>query len=628
MWRWRRNQLGLIFIGFLLLICASAAATFWLMQTQRQDATLINLAGRQRLLVQQMLSLALLQADSPELAAVSNRFEQTLGALRDGGATLDAGEQAVTLLPASDPAVRVRLDEATQTWRSFRAHLRPLDARSLQMETPQLLAELDAVVGALERQTETKIVRLQGLQMAFLAAALVLLAGGYWLTRQRIIYPLAQLNEAARRAGEAYFSGSVPATGDDELGQLAHALDAIGSEVVAMRESLETQVAQRTREVLTAFEFSQEIVQQLDLRELLRSVTDRAYILMHAEAASLCLLGQDGQCLELVSSSSGTAKYAGLRQSARRAFPLRVVGAGETTSAAAECVNCAFMQANAPGQCVAAPLRAGEEILGALCVVRRNGPAFSAEETRALTLLGNAAAIAINNARLAEAGLRQSEENAALAEREKLAAELHDNLAQTLGAINLRIGHIETLLASDRPQEAIEELGEMQTAVKNAYGQVRTALSGLQPPFPGNGNLEEKLVECVTQFRRESGLAAELVVADPEALALPPVTQAQALHIVREALTNVRRHAHAQHVRVSVMRSKSLVKIIIEDDGQGFSPEQSLGDGHLGLVIMRTRAERSGGWFAVYPAPGQGTRVEATFKIAAAEVEVIGVEER
>jgi two-component system nitrate/nitrite sensor histidine kinase NarX len=373
--------------------------------------------------------------------------------------------------------------------------------------------------------------------------------------------------------------------------------------------------------VLTAFEFSQEIVRQLDLEQLLRSVTDRAHILVQAEAASLCLLGKNGESLELVSSSSSTARYVGLRQSARRELPLHVVGAGKTISTAAECVNCAFVKAHSPGQCAAAPLRVGEEILGALCVVRRNGVAFSAEETRALTLLGNAAAIAINNARLTEAGRRQSEENAALAEREKLAAELHDNLAQTLGAINLRVGHVEMLIANNQARRAIQELQQMQTAVQHAYGQVRAALSGLQAQFVGNGDLEEKLVECVAQFRRETGLAADLTIADSAAMALPPVTQAQALHIVREALTNVRRHAQAQHVRVFAMRSNGLIRFIIEDDGQGFSPEQLPGDVHLGLVIMRTRAERSGGRLAIHSAPGQGTRIEATFDSEMASAE-------
>lgn len=621
MWRSLRIQLGVIFFGFLLLISSSVVATFWLVQAQRNDATLINLAGRQRMLAQQMVWLALIQPNSPELESAINRFDQTLHALRDGGIALDAGDRSVTLPPATDRAVRAQLDEVAKSWGTFRNHLQPVDSPALQAETPRILADLDRLANVFESEAQASVTRLQRIQIAFLAATLLLLAWGYWITHRRIIYPVAQLNAAARRVGEGYFVETVRPNGNDELGQLVHAFNTMSSEVAAMRASLESQVVQRTREVVTAFEFSQEIVQQLNLSQLLRSVTERARTLMQAQAASLCLLSQDGNCLELVSSSGRTAGPVGLRQPLQRDFHLQVVGEGRTTLAPTECISCAFMQAHVPGRCAAAPLRVGENTLGALCVVRSSGVPFNAEETRAITLLANAAAIAINNARLAEEGRRRSEENAALAEREKLAAELHDNMAQTLGAINLRMGQVETLIAAGQTQWAVQELGRMQTAVKHAYGQVRAALTGLQAHFSSNGNLEEKLVEYVAQFRRDSGLSTDLTIVDPSALALPALAQAQALHIVREALTNVRRHARAQHVHILVRRTNSLAHFTIEDDGQGFNPRHRQSDNHLGLTIMQTRAERSGGHLTIHSAPGKGTRIEATFSLERAKVE-------
>lgn len=608
-------QLSLIFLGFLLLISSSVVATFWLVQTQRNDATLINLAGRQRMLVQQMVWLALIHPDSPELITVSQRFDQTLRVLRDGGTTLDASNHSVNLLPTTEPAIRAQLDEVAKSWTIFREHLQPVDAPVLQTEAPRILAELDRLTSVFESEAQASVVRLQRIQIAFLAATLLLLAWGYWVTHRRIIYPVAQLNAAARRVGEGSFVVTMRPKGDDELGQLVHAFNTMSFEVAAMRASLESQVSQRTREVITAFEFSQEIVQQLDPRQLLRSVTERARTLMQAQAASLCLLSQDDQYLELVSSSGQAAGPLGLRQSVQRELSLQVVGAGQTTIAAAECVNCTFMQAHAPGRCAAAPLRIGDDTLGALCVVRDNGTSFNMEETRALTLLANAAAIAINNARLAEESRRQSEENAALAEREKLAAELHDNVAQTLGAINLRMGQVEALMASAQSQRAVQELQRLQTAVKQAYGQVRAALTGLQVQSLDNGNLEEKLVECIAQFRHGTDLSTDLTIVDPSALALPPIAQAQALHIVREALTNARRHARAKHVRIFVRRANDMAQFTIEDDGQGFNPDEKRSDNHLGLAIMQTRAGRSGGRLTIHSAPGKGTRIEVIFPL-------------
>ena len=96
-----------------------------------------------------------------------------------------------------------------------------------------------------------------------------------------------------------------------------------------------------------------------------------------------------------------------------------------------------------------------------------------------------------------------------------------------------------------------------------------------------------QLAACVAEFRITSGVAAQFIVADPTALALQPVAQTQILHIVREALTNIRRHAQAHHVQVHMDRSEGMATLVMEDDGRGFDPQAGMGDHHMGLMIMR-----------------------------------------
>ncbi|MEK7784765.1 MAG: type IV pili methyl-accepting chemotaxis transducer N-terminal domain-containing protein, partial [Chloroflexota bacterium] len=411
-----RAQLGLIFLGFLLLVGGSVIATFLAVRTQADDATVINLAGRQRMLTQKMTWLALAQPDNPDLTAALHLFDQTLLALREGGSTVDSAGQAVTLPPAPDPALRAQLDEVAQTWSTFRAHLQPVDATALQAESPRILAQLDSVVSAFEAQAQAKLVRLQLIQAVFFVAALLLLVWGYLLTRRQITSPLAVLGAAARRMAGGYLSESVPALDNNELGDLSRAFETMRAEISVAREQLEARVARRTHELASAFEFSQEIVAQLDPDHLLRSVADRAQALMQAQAVSLCLLAADGNYLELVASRGETASPANLRQPVQRGLAARVIGAGETVVIEAACSSCGFLCAHAPGQCIAAPLRVGERTLGALCAVRNSGAHFDFDETRALTLLANSAAIAIANAQLAEAGRRQAEQAASLAQ--------------------------------------------------------------------------------------------------------------------------------------------------------------------------------------------------------------------
>ena len=610
-----RSQLGLIFLGFLLLVGGSVIATFLAVRAQADDATVINLAGRQRMLTQKMTWLALAQPDSPDLAAAIHLFDQTLLALREGGPTLDSAGQAVTLPPAPDPALRAQLDEVAQTWSTFRAHLQPVDADALQAESPRILAQLDSVVSAFEARAQAKLIRLQLIQAVFLAAALLLLVWGYLLTRRQITSPLAVLSAAARRMAGGHLTEPVPALSNNELGDLSRAFETMRAEVSVAREQLEARVARRTHELASAFEFSQEIVAQLDSDHLLRSVADRAQALMQAQAVSLCLLAADGNYLELVASRGETASPANLRQPVQRGLAARVIGAGETVVIEAACSSCGFLCAHAPGQSIAAPLRVGERTLGALCAVRNNGARFDSDEMRALTLLANSAAIAIANAQLAEAGRRQAEQAASLAERERLAAELHDHLAQTLSFLNLKADRMKEMLGTEQAAEAGAELARMKSAIGEAYGQVRAALVGLREPPPATDDLAQKLATSVADFQEASGLTANLIVADPSALALPRVTQTQALHIVREALANVQRHAQAHQVEVRVERENGDARFTVEDDGCGFDPQAIPTEHHLGLVIMRTRAERSGGRLAVESALGAGTKVVATFPL-------------
>jgi len=636
-----QGRVRLVFLAFFSLVTLSVIATFWGIQAQTKDAQVINLAGRQRMLTQRMTWLALYQAQSPELEASIRLFEQILSALRDGGIAqyrLGDAVHAVTLPPAPDAELRAALEQAARLWTEFRYHLNAAaenasaaamkdtaapdaaaaqDAAALQSASSELLAELDRIVMQYEERADAKIARLQAIQLTSFAAALFLLGWGYWLARRRIFQPLARLGEAAARmaAGEldrpVLQADSSPHT--DELSDLYLTFENLRLQVALAQQELEDRVARRTRELAAAFEFSQQIVAQLDRDRLLRSVPENARSLTSARASALCLLLEGSSTLTLVASSGDGGACLNLRQPLHQDPAFQVVGGGETVVAQAGCVKCGFLRAYAPGECAVAPLRAGDAILGGLCVVRPERQAFDEDEKRALTLLSNAAAVAIANARLVESGRRQAAQAAVLAERERLSAELHDNLAQTLSFTIVKVEQIKRLLARGSPGDG--ELEQMKTALLGAYEQVRAALVGLSdPPFPP-GDFTRRLAACIEDARQFGDQCLELQVADPAALDLPRLAQAQALHVVREALANARRHAAAQHVWVNVERAGDQALFRIEDDGCGFDPQAVLGSHHLGLRLMRARAERSGGSLTIESTPGAGTRVLACFPL-------------
>ncbi len=285
-----RGRLGLLFLAFVLLVSFSVTATYWGISAQRQDALIINLAGRQRMLSQKMTWLALADHESPELIAVVSLFDQTLNALRHGGETEDSEGNLVFLPAAPDATLDAQLDKISQTWEHFQEHLKPDNAEILLFEAPIILDQLDAVVTSFEIRAEAKNLRLIFIQVAFLTAAVGLLIWGFVDIRRIIVNPLAELGTAVQEMGKGNLSFLTPQTENNELGELAQTFETMRVELAQSRKILEERVVQRTRELATAFEFSQEIVAQRELNELLNSVVERTRLLMQAESAALCVL--------------------------------------------------------------------------------------------------------------------------------------------------------------------------------------------------------------------------------------------------------------------------------------------------------------------------------------------------
>lgn len=616
-----RGRIAVLLGSFFLLVIISVGVMFWSVATQKKDALIINIAGRQRMLTQKMTWLALAQPEDPELSASIKLFDQTLQALRYGGITIDSAGNNVILPMAPDSGLNAQLDEVMKTWEKFRATLEPPDASAIPVIAPQILDQMDAVVTGFETRAEAKHLRLELIQTIFLLVAMGLLVWGFFSTRQMIISPLSELGTAVQKMGEGNLDWPLPPMEKNELGELAQSFETMRTELAQSRKVLENQVAQRTQELTTAFEFSQEIVAQRELNVLMNSVVERARVLMHAQSAALCVLSSDGKTLELVANSGENKVDLGMIQTIEGGVALPVIGSGQTVVSNTSCSNCDFLHAHSPGRCVATPLRAGNHTLGALCVVRSNQEnigdfaSFDAEGQRALSLLANSAAIAIANAHLVSAEREKAEQAAALAEREELAADLHDNLAQTLSYTKIKLEYLDEILVDDQDAEKRTTLKQIERATETAYQQVRASLVGLIKPHSAGENFARKFFAGVDEFRTAYEFPIELEILDSSALDLPTTTQSQILHILSEALSNIQRHSQAKHVWVRVERVNGHARFTVEDNGLGFDPETSTGGDHFGLKIMQTRVERAGGEFSLVSNLGKGTRISAVFPL-------------
>lgn len=204
--------------------------------------------------------------------------------------------------------------------------------------------------------------------------------------------------------------------------------------------------------------------------------------------------------------------------------------------------------------------------------------------------------------------LEQQRALAMLKERERLARELHDNLSQVLAYLNVQAQAIRQQLAKGQVAVADAALARLVTVAQEAHADVRACIHDARTAAT-TGGLLAALCQCLERFARDYDLPIELTGADALAgIDLEPSVEVQLVHIIQEALHNVRKHAAARHVRVAIVIWDDELEIAVEDDGRGLDP--AVGEEHgFGLRIMRERAAEAGGSLELISAPGRGTRV-------------------
>jgi signal transduction histidine kinase len=266
---------------------------------------------------------------------------------------------------------------------------------------------------------------------------------------------------------------------------------------------------------------------------------------------------------------------------------------------------------------LAVPIVSAGRVLGNLYVAEKIGTAeFSEEDEDVLARFATQAALAIENARLH----RKVREAAISEERERIAREMHDSLAQVLGYVNTKAQAVQELLKRGDSDRASAQVGQLGEAARAAYADVREGILALRSSLGDGRTMLDALREFLERWQEQSEVDGTLTIApDARIEALPPAAELQLLRIVQEALANVRKHAGAAQVEVRIGAIPEGIEVVVADDGRGFDPgrDRTSGDRvpHFGLATMRERAESVGGTLEVVSAHEEGTRVTVRLPI-------------
>ena len=366
-------------------------------------------------------------------------------------------------------------------------------------------------------------------------------------------------------------------------------------------------VRARQADAENLYQAGKDLSSKLDLGQVLNAVTERGRTLLNVDASALCLWDSQNRWL-VVGSQSGPADAFESparvgRRVAQRIGMLRVDATHRD-----DCITCVLVRTPYCRAHIEMPLRIRDQVIGCLCVSSSHSRAFSEREIQVLGGLADQASIAIQNARAYD----RASNAATSIERERLAREMHDTLAQVLGFVNTKSQAVRELLDTGHIDAARGQIDQITEMSQELYADVREVILGLRAATSPEKSLFPTLNDYVQNFAKQSAIDTRMIIeGDARGLSFAPAVELQLIRIVQESLTNIRKHAHAQHAIVRFSTVDGHAELRVEDDGCGFDPSRiARGDWpQFGLQTMRERVESVGGAFVIVSQPNTGTHI-------------------
>lgn len=591
--------LGLMTLVALAVIVVAAV----LANQSTGKASAINSAGALRM---QSYSMSTRVASLPMMADGTSEAYKAI----EGVETRLRNPGLVEALPASgDDALRRDYDQIVGEWErevrplALAAIADPAMRGGLVDRIDRFVERVDPFVALLERDAEARIQELRLWLAVALLAILALAVTAIVLLRVEVFRPLSDLLRSARAVRTGSFKARVNATGTDQMGQLAQAFNLMVERLARMYGSLEKQVAEKTvdlerknQSLGLLYEATQLLSERpLDIRRL-RTVLASLSRALGAEDAVICARHTtSARGLPLAGDESLRAEIFERRRCAGCSNEGKLESRTEMTDRGEQRI-------------INVPLLDGGVTYGVMPLRLPPGRGLESWQLELAQTVGRHIGAAL-------AAAEQREEHQRLAlleERSAIARELHDSLAQSLSYTRIQLTRLSALLGSGGDHKAAQAvLDELREGVSSVNRQLRELLTTFRMKV-GGASFDKALREVITEFERRSGLPlivrGDLTGVEPAANA-----QVHVLQILREALTNIEKHARARSVIIELQHdAASGVSLIIEDDGVGIATHAPPAQ-HFGLEIMRDRTRLLGGTIAVARHGSGGTRVLLRF---------------
>lgn len=599
--------------GLLLVALASIGLTLWVTWQLEGGAAAVNEAGRLRMQTWRLASA--LQAKVPE-----SELRQLIDQVNDSLTVLREGDPARPLFVPWEPDVRKHFTDVETIWKQQRSDwlASPVSGdQRIQQDAARFVGTVDALVSAIETQLAglTAVLNLFQFVMMALAigGAVVMVYTGYLY----VISPLSQVQKGLQQVESGDFAVRIDVDTQDEFGQVAAGFNRMTQTLEALYSGLEAQVATKTRDIEaqrhrleTLYSVSAFLSKASSIDELSRGFAQRVRGFMKADAVAVrwsdeanhryLMLASDCFPEELAADERSLVAGACACGNPQKDAGIRVIPIRSLEAAASRA--CARVGYNT---LVSVPVMLQQRVLGELDLFYREDVSLSSDEKELLDALGAHLASSLESLRAAAL----EREAAAGEERSFLARELHDSIAQSLAFLKIQTQLLRSAINKSQPVQIQQTLGELDEGLRESIADVRELLVHFRTRTRSD-DIEIALQETLQKFQHQTNLPARLHILG-EGFPLPPDVQVHVLHIIQEALSNVRKHADASAVSLNVTKGQHWV-FEVSDDGDGFNPTHDRGESHVGLKIMRERAQRIASEVSVISTPGGGTKVLLT----------------
>ncbi|WP_295758112.1 type IV pili methyl-accepting chemotaxis transducer N-terminal domain-containing protein [Undibacterium sp.] len=481
---------------------------------------------------------------------------------------------------------------------------------------PSFVENINKLVSLVEVELSEKTTWLRLCQTILIFMSLAASIALLYLLYLWIVGPVTRMQAGIARMSKDDLSVRLPIETEDEFGVLAQAFNQMADRVQTVHRTLEVRVLQKTaklqeqnQEISTLYEVAAFLAGPHAIEELCRGFLHRIMQRINAEGGTVRILDNHSDNLHITVHEGISEKMVEEEHCIKTADCLCGAAVSQgiilvrdfrqmDTQKRYRCAEEGFFSI------AVFQILAREQVIGSFSLHFTHERVISSEERRLLETLGKNLGVAIENQRL----IAKEKEFAVSQERNLLAQGLHDSIAQGLNFLNLQVQMLEDSLSRNDLQEVSEIAPLLRAGVEESYEDVRELLLNFRTRLQ-DSNLESEMRNVLSKFQRQTGVHGVIEFIGSGA-PVAPEQQLQVLFILQEALSNVRKHAQASEVKVRVENERDF-KLIITDDGQGFTMEsaEQKGDAHVGLHIMRERAERLSAQFEICSVPGQGTTI-------------------